>query len=407
MSSYSRSHLADSTVLSNLKQHYRSECTSLAETLADLAEADERRLYLSEGYDSMHAWCKGELGMSPDAASKRIHVARTARRFPAIFAMLADGRLHLSAVVMLAGHITEANADERLAAAAHRSKLEIAQLLRGGLVRGMESARADVGAAAVDPAATVAAHSGNEYAPGHVDSFALMPPEAGAPPAIVLRIALDGTMQEKLRRIQDLLSHRIPTHDMEQVIHRTFDLALRQLEKRKFAATRRPRTGPTCSRDSRHIPAEVKRAVWLRDGGRCTFVGANGHRCEARRRLEFDHAEPFARGGSAHVSNVRLRCRAHNQYEADRAFGAEFMRRKRDTAAERKTEEARMHAPGDADRDVIPWLRSLGFRADEACRGASACEAMRDAPLEDRLRVALSSLARVRRGTTHVPAPAA
>ena len=33
-----------------------------------------------------------------------------------------------------------------------------------------------------------------------------------------------------------------------------------------------------------------------------------------------------ARGGSAAVSNLRLRCRAHNQYGAERTFGAEFMR---------------------------------------------------------------------------------
>jgi hypothetical protein len=38
--------------------------------------------------------------------------------------------------------------------------------------------------------------------------------------------------------------------------------------------------------------------------------------------LEFDHIEPVARGGHATTANLRLRCRAHNQYEADRIFAA-------------------------------------------------------------------------------------
>jgi hypothetical protein len=62
-----------------------------------------------------------------------------------------------------------------------------------------------------------------------------------------------------------------------------------------------------------------------RDGDRCTFVSESGHRCESRTRLEFDHVVAFARGGKATVEGIRLRCRTHNQYEAERIFGAEFM----------------------------------------------------------------------------------
>ena len=74
----------------------------------------------------------------------------------------------------------------------------------------------------------------------------------------------------------------------------------------------------------------MKRTVWERDGGRCTFVGESGHRCESRTRLEFDHVEPVATGGHATVKGLRLRCRAHNQYEAERAFGRDFMNAKRE-----------------------------------------------------------------------------
>jgi len=91
--------------------------------------------------------------------------------------------------------------------------------------------------------------------------------------------------------------------------------------------------------------------VWRRDGGQCTFVSDKGQRCEARSRLEFDHTDPVARGGQATVAGLRLRCRAHNQYEAERVFGTGFMQRKRNEArqlAERARERARPRAAGDA-----------------------------------------------------------
>jgi 5-methylcytosine-specific restriction endonuclease McrA len=90
----------------------------------------------------------------------------------------------------------------------------------------------------------------------------------------------------------------------------------------------------------------VKRAVWERDQGRCTFVGSGGHRCGARKLLEFDHVDPVARGGQATVERMRLRCRVHNQYEAERTFGAAFMKGKRAAAEQRM-------APPEAERPEV------------------------------------------------------
>ena len=58
-------------------------------------------------------------------------------------------------------------------------------------------------------------------------------------------------------------------------------------------------------------------------------MSEGGRRCEERARLEYDHAEPVARGGQATAENVRLLCWSHNRYAAERAFGIEFMERKR------------------------------------------------------------------------------
>src|SRR5207249_6474324 len=99
-----------------------------AEALAYLAEVDARKAYVPAGYDSMFAYCVGALRLSADAAFKRIKAARAARRFPALFAAVADGRLHLGAVVLLAPHLTEDTADELLTAATYRTKAEIERL---------------------------------------------------------------------------------------------------------------------------------------------------------------------------------------------------------------------------------------------------------------------------------------
>ena len=78
-------------------------------------------------------------------------------------------------------------------------------------------------------------------------------------------------------------------------------------------------------RNSRHIPAEVRRRVVERDGARCTFVSDAGRRCEATGMLEFHHEDPYALGGPNTVENVRLLCRPHNGLLAERDFDRDFI----------------------------------------------------------------------------------
>ncbi len=162
-----------------------------------------------------------------------------------------------------------------------------------------------------------------------------------------MRLTLDQEAYDDLRAIQALLGQTSDSKDLATVVGRSLKLLRQQLEKRKFAATDRPRdTGSRPRRTShnpRHIPERVRRAVWARDQGRCTFVSESGQRCPARTGLELDHIEPVARGGEATEQNLRLRCRAHNQYEAESTFGAGFMHEKREAA---RTAAARRRGGG-------------------------------------------------------------
>src|SRR2546422_1905255 len=129
MSVYTLSHVSDSDLTRNLASLVAQDRTNTAALLAHIAEFDVRRLYVPAGFPSMFLYCVHELHLSEEAARKRIHAARAARRFPAIFSAVAAGRLHLSAVVTLAPHLTEDTADELLAAAAHKTRAEIELLL--------------------------------------------------------------------------------------------------------------------------------------------------------------------------------------------------------------------------------------------------------------------------------------
>src|SRR6185503_13866322 len=92
------------------------------------------------------------------------------------------------------------------------------------------------------------------------------------------------------------------------------------------SATAVPRAG------GRGIPKALRRFVSERDGGKCAFVSADGHRCESTRRLEIDHIQPIALGGETKPENLRLLCRAHNQFEAERALGKDHVAKKREFA---------------------------------------------------------------------------
>jgi len=381
-----------------------------AEMLAYLAEVDARGLYLPAGYPSMHAYCERELRLSEDAANKRIRVARKARECPALFAAIAGGRLHLSGVILLASQMTPENADELIKAAEGRSKAEIEKLIAARQpstesLPMVETLTVSASEPAIEPvAARAASVARNQPAPGPV---ATIPKRSKVEPIArsryLLRPCLGQATLDKLHHVQALLSHTIPDGDLQAVLDRVLDLAIGQLEKKKFGDGSKAAPPQRCSKSARHIPTHTRQAVWRRDGGQCTFESESGYRCTERKLLEFDHVEPVAHGGRDTVENLRLLCRAHNQWAAEQVFGKELIRRKKSEAREGRETAARKQSEARA-AEIIPGLRNLGFSADEARLGAAHGAQAPDATLEQRFRAALSYL-RPRR-VTHATAPA-
>jgi hypothetical protein len=206
-----------------------------------------------------------------------------------------------------------------------------------------------------------------------------------------LRVTLDADAKRDLETLTHLLSHRVPSGDLAAVMKEALRCAIKKHGKRRGAvAPERPRTPsiraanePTkpakgspaakfggnvaaapvrdCAlpvaavpaRDAaaaaavprggdatpaafpareRAIPAAVRREVWARDGGRCTFVAPDGTRCGSRWKLEMDHVDPRAFHGPPTAGNLRVRCRTHNILYAEQVFGHEQMARFRRVA---------------------------------------------------------------------------
>ncbi|HEX5631972.1 MAG TPA: hypothetical protein VFX50_02050, partial [Gemmatimonadales bacterium] len=147
------------------------------------------------------------------------------------------------------------------------------------------------------------------------------------------------------------------------------DLLVAKLENKKFSATDKPRA-PRRSSSADHIPAHVRREVWERDESRCTFTSEAGVRCPECKELEIDHVIPRARGGrSDDPGYLRLRCRAHNQYEAELAFGKAFMEQKRDQA---RAAAAKRKAEKDAEREQAKATAAERRKAERDAARAAA-----------------------------------
>src|SRR5918993_1820224 len=223
--------ISDADPLTRLSEAVARERKATAELIALLMEADDRALYLGQGCSSLYSYCTQVLHLGQHAAYSRIEAARTARTFPIVLQRLESGALNLTSVGLLRPHLTADNHVAVLDAAAHKSKYDVKKLI-----------------ATLDPGPVV------------TDGY-----------RIQLTISLE--TYGKLRRVQDLLRHRVPNGDIATIFDKAITLLLQETLKTKIGATRCARATLPIVSSGRRIPAAVRRAVWQRDGGRCAFHG--------------------------------------------------------------------------------------------------------------------------------------
>ncbi len=167
----------------------------------------------------------------------------------------------------------------------------------------------------------------------------------------------DAELRDLIERARALASHRLPKGDLAALVKLMAASFVRQEEKRRFGIGARQRrvnrrtnsvsatdeptppggvpappkpTEPKQSegrvvdsdKRSRYLSVAVRREAHERDRGQCSFVSADGRRCDAGAFLEFDHVKPFARRGGCDAQNIRLLCKAHNLLHARNCFGS-------------------------------------------------------------------------------------
>ena len=236
-------------------------------------------------------------------------------------------------------------------------------------------------------------------------------------------------LRDKLTHAQDLMRHRNPSGDLAVILDRALDLLIAKRESERFGKTKRPRNvGPapavsdetaTRPRDPASAPAmtsdeaptrphdlagapsdqrptperhvdgwpthankrptrrgyirrSVRRAVYERDGGQCTYVDAGGRRCPSRGFLELDHIVSKALGGSDEVENVRLRCRMHDRLHAEQVFGRAHVERQIHLRQQKRTRE---EAAAPSFEAAARGLRNLGFRDTDVRRALATVRA--------------------------------
>ena len=327
--------LSDHDLLGRIVALAGNERETSAELVAHLAALDVRpSLYAAQGCGSLFGYCTQVLRLSEDAACNRIDAARAARRFPMVLDLLASGALSLTTVRMLRPHLTEENHDSVLAKASGRSRQDVLELIAELAPRpDVPSSIRKVPSAAPLAATSLTVPSAEAAVVGvPAQASPILTPqpqpkrpivEPTSPERYRVQFTVGKDTHDKLRRLQALLRREIPNGDPGAIFDRAITLLLEKVEKAKVGAAAKPRPirPGTDKSHSRHTPNHSRRVAWRREGGQCGFVAPDGRRCTERAFLEFHHLEAHALGGPATPENIALRCRRHNQYEAERVFG--------------------------------------------------------------------------------------
>jgi 5-methylcytosine-specific restriction endonuclease McrA len=407
--------LSDAELLSATQGLIGRSNQLLAALLAHLGEVEARGIHRTRACSSLYTYCIYELRCSEDEAFRRVAAARLVRRFPALLDAVATGELHLTGLLMLGPHLTEENLSEVLLRAKHRTKKEIARLVRqldplpdvparietlgpapsrfgsaaptwDEFVRSMckvrelgpgERPRDWIGNTSDGEAAAAPGFSSADKDAVSVNADAsrqtpLAKPVTLSPQRYRVQFTAGEEYVKLVEEARALLSHAAPRATVDEIHVRAMRALLTELKRQKHAATTRkqesgrgtPAAGESgggsrstaqngsarpsdsgCERSSsdsepgptleveaeqprqrgRHVPAAVRRAVFERDGGRCTYADTSGRRCAETHLLEVHHLQPFARGGEHTEQNLTLRCRAHNVLAAEEDFGRELI----------------------------------------------------------------------------------
>jgi hypothetical protein len=309
-------------VSSRLADLLRREHLAMADFLVALADFDQQKGWRDLGFAGLFPYLHRELGLSKAAAFYRKTAAELVQRFPEVVEPLRAGELCITSVVELAKVLTPENRAEVLPRFLRCSKQEAKAVAAELAPEPSPPRRAVVTPLPALPAAQAApsvettsqmVHPDEPLRPDAAPAPAAPPRPEAVPLTADLRrlhVTVSKGFLAKVEAARSALSHSHPGASMEEVLEAGLDLILAR-ETRKRTLVARPRPAPPVAAtpaNPRHVPAHVRRAVYKRDAGRCSWPLDAGGACGSTLRLQLDHVVPVALGGASTVENLRVTC---------------------------------------------------------------------------------------------------
>ena len=330
------------------------EKTLIVRGLYLYCEIARRKLYGREGFDSLFVYLAKGLGLSKASAYQRSTIAKAAIKDPEIIKAVEDKKLTMESATLVAKKLLQGARNDVIEQAFYKDKDELELLFLDDeakpmfkdsfkIVGVLEGKKDKSLFNPTDDNGTNDLHKNTEH------KFPTIP----KPENVVIKVSFTTTkdVTGKLDRVKELLARQCPEGRIGDVLEAVLDDYIARHDPREKALRKVKReekkydekkvdTVPTGNRKvpqerfgsepkntiktaaSRYIPAKIKHEVFLRDGGRCTYITPQGKRCEASRYLEYDHERPFALGGTSDdVENIRLLCSLHNKLRSQDTFG--------------------------------------------------------------------------------------
>ncbi len=351
--------LSNEALLTKTKELAAEERKLTTSILWHMHEIQTRRLYSEKGYGSLFEYAVQALGYSEAAAGRRIAAMRLLVEVPEIEPALQSGDVSLSTLSTIQSFI-----QRKEEPVSKDEKRELVFALQGKSRRECEKELS-----ALDPQAALPQERERVVSPTQTE----------------IRFIADDSLMEKLQSIREFDAHVQSNPSYLDLFHRMADLTLKKLDPLsskktahsiKSVRNQAPKNAQAADKKSAHssikpvaqfraadstppkpvskttppaecleknsqknnlsaavhsnprqIPAQLKREVWQKDQGRCSYQSPDGKKCISRFALEIDHIQPLALHGTTEISNLRLLCRVHNRQQVFVKLGEDTMNR--------------------------------------------------------------------------------
>ena len=300
---------SDQELLANIIILVKKEKNLTLSVIEHLAEIQNRRLFADLGYSSLFVYCTKHLGYCESEAYYRINAMKLTNTIP------------MAKVLIKTGLLTITNASQVYSTL---KRIEQIEKLEG-------PEKSD--------------HSSGDYKKLEKESSTKLAQkliiEVCGKSKREAEIILKGHHQPtKIKKIKieinestylDFEKYREENgyFSDEEIIKKLFQLLYfkkNNIEKEDTIETKTKATKIASVKNSRYIPTSLKITIKNRARNCCEYISPLNHnRCVEKRNLEFDHIQPFAKGGTNSIQNLRLLCKTHNQRMSILEFGQKKM----------------------------------------------------------------------------------